>query len=156
MTRYVIPYFCSFLNCSHSLIRILLMMVIMVNIRISPKINSLFLLFFKHESTSPNLSASYRCSFFFSRSWLDAQSCSTLCNPMNCMSPSRFLYPWNFPARTSEWVDISYSKGSFQRRNQPLCLDVVASSPNSLKLVWTKEKKDTIRVNPWFICFKPR
>ena len=30
------------------------------------------------------------------------------------------------------------------------------TSPNSLKLVWTKEKKDTIKVNPWFICLKPR
>ena len=29
-------------------------------------------------------------------------------------------------------------------------------SPNSLKLVWTKEREDTIKVNPWFICRKPR
>ena len=30
------------------------------------------------------------------------------------------------------------------------------ASPSSLKLVWTKEKKDTIKFNPWFICLKPR
>ena len=30
------------------------------------------------------------------------------------------------------------------------------TSSNSLKLVWTKEKKDTIKVNPWFMCLKPR
>ena len=30
------------------------------------------------------------------------------------------------------------------------------TSPSSLKLVWTKEKEDTIKVNPWFVCLKPR
>ena len=30
------------------------------------------------------------------------------------------------------------------------------TSPNSLKLVWTKEKKDTVKVNLWFICLRPR
>ena len=30
------------------------------------------------------------------------------------------------------------------------------ASPNSLKLVCTKERKDTIKVKPGFICLKPR
>ena len=30
------------------------------------------------------------------------------------------------------------------------------TSLNSLKLVWTKEKKDTIKVNLWSVCLKPR
>ena len=30
------------------------------------------------------------------------------------------------------------------------------SSPNSLKLVWTKERKDAVKVNPSFIYLKPK
>ena len=29
------------------------------------------------------------------------------------------------------------------------------TSPNSLKLAWTKEKQDTVKVNLWFIGLKP-
>ena len=28
---------------------------------------------------------------------LVAQSCLTLCNPMDCMEPARLLCPWDFP-----------------------------------------------------------
>ena len=126
----------------------------------------------------------------------------TLCSP-----PGSSIHG-TFQARILEWVDVSYSRVSFQPRNQtsvscccsqafrgtnslrrimqlwsavyytsgpkaesPLSLGprpvflktlytlsvhAKPTSPNSLKLVWTKEKKDTLKVNLWFICLKPR
>ena len=44
---------------------------------------------------------------------LVAQSCLTLCDPMDCRPP-RLLCPWDFPARILEWVAISFSRGSCQ------------------------------------------
>ena len=46
-----------------------------------------------------------------------AQSCPTLCNPMNC-SQTDSLVQGIFQARTLEWVAISYSKGSSWPRDQ--------------------------------------
>ena len=46
--------------------------------------------------------------------------------------------------------------GAFLKTLYTLSVCAKPTSPNSLKLVWTKEKKDTIKVNPWFICLKPR
>ena len=42
---------------------------------------------------------------------LFAQSCPTLCNPMDCSLPGSSVHG-NFQARILEWVDISYSRGS--------------------------------------------
>ena len=44
-------------------------------------------------------------------SCLVTKSCLILCNPVDC-SPPVSSCPWNFPARTLEWVAISVSKGS--------------------------------------------
>ena len=45
------------------------------------------------------------------------QSCLTLFDPMDC-TPTRLLYPWNFPGKNIEQVAISYSRGSSQLRDQ--------------------------------------
>ena len=39
---------------------------------------------------------------------LVAQSCPTLCDPMDCSS-TRLLCPWNFPGKM-EWIAIPFSK----------------------------------------------
>ena len=48
-----------------------------------------------------------------------AQSCPTLCNPMDC-SPSGSSVHGIFQARILEWVAISFSKGSSRPRDQML------------------------------------
>ena len=30
-----------------------------------------------------------------------AQSCPTLSDPMDCMQPTRLLYPWDFPGKST-------------------------------------------------------
>ena len=48
---------------------------------------------------------------------LVAQSCPTLCNPMNCSPPGSFVYGI-FQARILEWFAVSFSRGSSPRRDQ--------------------------------------
>ena len=45
-----------------------------------------------------------------------AQSCPTLCNPMDCSPPGSSV-PGILQARILEWVAISYSQESFQPRD---------------------------------------
>ena len=45
-----------------------------------------------------------------------AQSCLTLCGPMDCSLPGSSVHE-NFQTRTLEWVAISYSRGFSQPRN---------------------------------------
>ena len=45
-----------------------------------------------------------------------AQSCPTLCNPMDCSLPCSSVHGF-FQARVLEWVSISYSRGSSQSRD---------------------------------------
>ena len=48
---------------------------------------------------------------------LAAQSCPTLCNPMDCSLPGSSVH--RIPqARTLEWVDVPFSSGSSQPRDQ--------------------------------------
>ena len=48
---------------------------------------------------------------------LVAQSCPTLCNPMDCSLPGSSVH--RIPqARTLEWVDVPFSRGSSQPRDQ--------------------------------------
>lgn len=50
-----------------------------------------------------------------------AESCLSLCDSMDCLSPTRLrLYPWDFQARTLEWVAISLSKGSSWPGMEPM------------------------------------
>ena len=48
---------------------------------------------------------------------VDAQSCPTLCNPMDC-SPPGYSAHEIFQARIWEWVAISFSRGSSLPRDQ--------------------------------------
>ena len=48
---------------------------------------------------------------------LVAQSCLTLCNPMDCSPPGSSLHGI-LQARTLEWVVISFSRGSSQPKDQ--------------------------------------
>ena len=41
-----------------------------------------------------------------------AQSCPTLCSPMDC-SPARLLCPWDSPGKNTGGVAISFSRGIF-------------------------------------------
>ena len=51
-------------------------------------------------------------------SWSEvAQSCPTLCNPMDCSLPDSSVHGI-FQARTLEWIAMSFSRGSSQPRNQ--------------------------------------
>ena len=45
------------------------------------------------------------------------QSCPTLCNPTDCSPPGSSVHGI-FQARGLEWVAISFSRGSFQPRDQ--------------------------------------
>ena len=49
-------------------------------------------------------------------SFLVAQSCLTLCDPMDCSLPGSSVHGI-FQARVLEWVAISFSKGSSQPRD---------------------------------------
>ena len=46
-----------------------------------------------------------------------AQSCLTLCNPMDCSSPGSSVHGI-FQVRILEWVAASFSRGSFPSRDQ--------------------------------------
>ena len=46
-----------------------------------------------------------------------AQSCLTLCNPMDCSLPG-FSIHWIFQARVLEWLAIAFSRGSSWPRDQ--------------------------------------
>ena len=46
-----------------------------------------------------------------------AQSCPTLCNPVDCSLPGSSIH-WSLQARILEWVAISFSRGSSPPRDQ--------------------------------------
>ena len=53
-----------------------------------------------------------------------AQSCPTLCNPMDCSLPG-FSVHGIFQARVLEWVAISFSRGSSQPRDRTWVFHIV-------------------------------
>ena len=57
-----------------------------------------------------------------------AQSCSTLCDPMDC-SPLGSSIHWILQARILEWVAISFSRGSSRPRSPTLQADASTSEP---------------------------
>ena len=59
-----------------------------------------------------------------------AQSCLTLCDPMDSSLPDSFVHGI-FQARVLEWVAISFSRGSSQPRDRTLALqaDTLPSEP---------------------------
>ena len=56
-------------------------------------------------------------SVYFTLIVLVAQSCPTLCNPMDCSPPGSSVHEI-FQARILEWVAISFSSGSSQPRDR--------------------------------------
>ena len=66
--------------------------------------------FYAHTELSKYLVHMYICVLV---TW----SCLTLCNPMDCSHPGSSVHGI-FQARILEWVAISFSRGSFQPRDQ--------------------------------------
>ena len=63
-----------------------------------------------------------------------AQSCLTLCNPMDCSPPGSSIHGI-FQAGILEWVTISYSRGIFLiQGSNPSLLHLVCRQMNSLPL----------------------
>ena len=54
-----------------------------------------------------------------------AQSCLTLCDPMDCSPPGSSVHG-NLQARIQEWFPISFSRGSSQPRDQTHILCIVS------------------------------
>ena len=50
-----------------------------------------------------------------------AQSCLTLCDPIDCSPPDPFVH-WILQASVLEWVAISYSRGLPNTGIKPTCL----------------------------------
>ena len=65
--------------------------------------------------------------------WMHAQSCLTLCDPMNCNLPGSSVHGI-FQLRILEWVFISLSRGSSQLRDWPVSLCFLHWQANSLPL----------------------
>ena len=63
------------------------------------------------------LSVSWRCMLLCV--CVHAQLCPTLCDPLDCSPPDSSVHEI-FQARIPEWVAISFSRGSFQPRDQTL------------------------------------
>ena len=70
-----------------------------------------------------------------------AQSCLTLCKPMDSSPPGSSLHGI-LQARILEWVAISFSRGSSQLRNQPM-----SSVSPSLQAL----KADSLPLSPWVV-----
>ena len=66
------------------------------------------------------------------RAWLCAQSCPTLCDPRDCSLTGSSAHETS-QARILEWVDIPFSRGSFQLRDRTqspaLQADSLSSAP---------------------------
>ena len=62
-----------------------------------------------------------------------AQSCPTLCNPMDCITPGSSVHGI-FQARILEWVAISSSRGSSKPRDQTRisCVSCIAGGDEQL------------------------
>ena len=65
------------------------------------------------------ITRNYVSKSFGKKCVLVAQSCPTLCDPMDC-SPPGFSVHGIFQARILEWIAISFSKGTSQPRDQTL------------------------------------
>ena len=59
---------------------------------------------------------------------LVAQSCPTLCDPVDCSPPDSSVHAV-LQARILEWVAILFSRGSSQPRSPALQTDSLASEP---------------------------
>ena len=67
-----------------------------------------------------------------------AQSCLTLCNPMDCSLPGSSIYGI-FQARVLEWVAISFSRGSSRPRNRTRVSCIVGRRFTVWPIKWNKQ-----------------
>ena len=77
-------------------------------------------IFFWHKSfTTRRIRILELCSLLLhSIYWKSAQSCLTLCNPIDCNLPVGFSIHGIFQVRILEWVAIPFSRGSSQPGDQ--------------------------------------
>ena len=82
-----------------------------------------------------------------------AQSCLTLCNPMDCSLPGSSTHGI-FQARILEWVANSFSRGTSQPRDWTL----VSSTTGRLFIVWATREvlRNTNQVSLVHILKNPR
>ena len=74
-----------------------------------------------------------------------AQSCPTLCDPMD-RSPSRLLWPWGFSRqRILEWVAIPSSRGSSQPKDQIQ----VSNIAGRFFTIWSLSHQGSPRILEW-------
>ena len=81
-----------------------------------------------------------------------AQSCLTLCDPMDCGPPGSSVHGI-YQARILEWVAFSFSKGSFQPRDQtcvfasPSLAGGIGDAPNRGSVMHPGKSKVLIRLS---------
>ena len=78
-----------------------------------------------------------------------AQSCPTLCNPMNCSLSSSSVHGI-FQARVLDWIAISFSRGFSQPRNQTR----VSHTADRCFTIWATSFRCRVKLFIWlFSCF---
>ena len=81
-----------------------------------------------------------------------AQSCLTLCDPMDCGPPGSSVHGI-YQARILEWVAFSFSKGAFQPRDQtcvfasPSLAGGIGDTPNRGSVMHPGKSKVLIRLS---------
>ena len=90
--------------------------------------------------------------FFSLTSSLCAQSCLTLCGPMDCSPPVSSVCGI-FQASILEWVAISYSGGSFRPRDQTRvsCVSCIGRQFFTTSTSWEAQVSSTVTriCGPW-------
>ena len=84
-----------------------------------------------------------------------AQSCPTLCGPMDCIPPSSSVHGI-FQARIPEWLATSYSRGSSQARDQTQ-VSALAGRFFTTSATWKAQQLKRIyqkHLMLWFNCRK--
>ena len=84
-----------------------------------------------------------------------AQSCPTLCNPMDCCLPG-FSVHGIFQARVLEWVAISFSRGSSRPRDRTSVSHTVGRRFTlwATSSLWGTSKKVLLLTACFFLAFK--
>ena len=80
-------------------------------------LNSLSFSLFTYATAVSRITNASRHRVIVSEEVLVAQSCPTLCDPMDCSPPGSSVHEI-FQARILEWVAISFSRGSFPPRDR--------------------------------------
>ena len=81
-----------------------------------------------------------------------AQSCPTLCDPMDCSLPGFSVHGIS-PARILEWVTISFSRGSSRPRNRTW-VSCIGGRRFNLWAIREAQFQVYSKVNQLYICMK--